>query len=184
MSGGSLIGKTKRNDRQGRVRGACLRRRGLARGSQAVCKVREEGKASSKKEIPTSQAAEESPTEGRRSPITRIRQRGLDHMLFELKSSCALSQTVEGNSPLSSIVGSFPQRRLWRPSGRRQPLPRDADSSLNNSVACAAVKPAGALEAVVVSASTRNSMTLLSADFRSARATQKSEPERAAEPAS
>jgi hypothetical protein len=36
--------------------------------------------------IPTSQAAEESPTKGRRSPITRIRQRGLDHMLFELKS--------------------------------------------------------------------------------------------------
>jgi len=39
------------------------------------CKVGEEGKAASKKQIPSAPAAEESPTEGRRSPLTRIKQR-------------------------------------------------------------------------------------------------------------
>ena len=67
------LGKTKRNGRQERIRGGGLRRRGFARGSQAVYKVGEEGKAASKKQIPSAPAAEESQKEGRGPPITRIK---------------------------------------------------------------------------------------------------------------
>ena len=84
MNGGSLIGKTKRSSKKRRVRGDCLTQRGLARGSQAVYKVTEEGKASSKKQIPTAQAAEESRTEARRSPLTRINSAALDHTFSKL----------------------------------------------------------------------------------------------------
>ena len=72
------LGKTKRNCGQERARGHRLRRRGFARGSYAVYKVREEeGKAAPKKQIPSAPSGEKSPTEVRRSSITRNKRRGL-----------------------------------------------------------------------------------------------------------
>ena len=70
------LGKTKRNCGQEGARGHRLRRRGFTRGSYAVYKVREEGKAAPKKQIPSAPAAEKGPTEVRRSSITRNKRRG------------------------------------------------------------------------------------------------------------
>jgi hypothetical protein len=61
------LGKTKRNCGQERAGGHRLRRRGFTRGSYAVYKLPEEGKAAPKKQIPSAPAAEKSPTEVRRS---------------------------------------------------------------------------------------------------------------------
>ena len=72
------------------------------RGSQAVCKVCEQGEAASKKQIPSAPAAEESPTEGRRSSMTRITQRGPRPLAF-LSFQGSVEKSSAGN-PKRSLI--------------------------------------------------------------------------------
>jgi hypothetical protein len=101
------LGKTKRSGRQERVRGACHSRRGSDRGSQAVYKVREEGKAASKEQIPFAPAAEESQKESRGSPVARTEQRGPRSLaLLSFEGFRSLLKEPSGNHSVEDAVGA------------------------------------------------------------------------------